>query len=520
MLKRRLKFVGKVLLALVALFVVFLLVERFRGQIALASYQKELVAKGEKLSPQDFALPALDADNGAPEAIKAIESLTNGTVLPYSYPPRMKLMASGRALVGFRESEWIEAGSFRDGEWVDEKITNRWDQLAADLKANAATLARIRAALEKPTLNNRVDLSEGAKMKFSHLAPAKSLTFWLGSGSQLALHEGRNKDALEWLLPQIGIPRLLAEDRTIIGELVRIAISAIARVDTWEALQASGWTDEDLLSLQRAWEIQRFAPEMARSFETERVVSAGWYDAMRASNEEAYNGLFRWKEAPFDSYDPETKRWVAPELTLQQKAKRFWERHIHSRLWRFVWSHQAELHGLRAIQSLTETGRQAATNKSNLFVEQSIKQWTNDYYSAGFYDRIRQLDHNIKAMPRSVTKAMRGKTDRALTITAIALKRHFLRHKEYPAALDSLVPEFLRAIPTDYMDGKAIKYRRTDATNFLLYSVGEDGRDDGGDLTLPAGSKSKDLWRRRDCVWPAPATPEEVEECRREAIKN
>lgn len=508
------------LLTLVALFAVFLLVERFRGQIALASYQKELVAKREKLSPQDFALPALDADNGAPEAIKAIESMTNGTVLPYSYPPRMKLMDSGRALVGFRESEWIEAGSFRDGEWVDEKVTNRWDQLAADLKANAATLARIRAALEKPTLNNRVDYSAGAKIRLLHLAPAKGITFWLGSASQLALHEGNPRAALDWLLLQMELPRLLAEDRMIISELVRIALNAICRVDTWEALQSDGWKDEDLFAMQQAWERQGFIAEMAASFETEKVVLSKWYADMRSCNEEAYNGLFRWKEAPFDSYDSETKRWVAPELTFPQKAKRFWKRNVLSHLWRFAWSHQAELHGLRATQALAETGRQATTNKSNLFVEQSIKQWTSDFGSVGFYDQIRQLDNNIKAMPRSVTKAMRGETDRALTVTAIALKRYFLRHKEYPAALDALVPEFLRAIPTDYMDGKTIKYHRTDATNFLLYSIGEDGRDDGGDLTLPAGSKSKDLWRRRDYVWPAPATSEEVEEYRREASKN
>ncbi|MCX7900523.1 MAG: hypothetical protein N2444_10685, partial [Methylocystis sp.] len=40
-------------------------------------------------------------------------------------------------------------GTCRDGEWVNEKMTNRWDQLAVDLKTNEATLAQIRAALEK-----------------------------------------------------------------------------------------------------------------------------------------------------------------------------------------------------------------------------------------------------------------------------------------------------------------------------------------------------------------------------------
>ncbi len=54
MLKRWLKLLGKILLALIVLLVVFLLVGRFRGQIALASYRRKLAAQGEKLSPQHF----------------------------------------------------------------------------------------------------------------------------------------------------------------------------------------------------------------------------------------------------------------------------------------------------------------------------------------------------------------------------------------------------------------------------------------------------------------------------------
>jgi hypothetical protein len=174
---------------------------------------------------------------------------------------------------------------------------------------------------------------------------------------------------------------------------------------------------------------------------------------------------------------------------------------------------------LTALQALIETGTRAATNKSNIYVNQSIQQWTNQFLSDGFYDRTRRLDDTIKAMPKAVTKAMCAETDRSLTVTAIALKRYFLRHRNYPASLDALVPEFLSAIPTDYMDGKPLKYFRANDASFTLYSVGTDGRDDGGDLSLPQGLRSNDLWRRRDYVWPSPATPEEVEEYRREASK-
>ena len=43
MLKRRLKLLGKIMLGIVVLFVVFFLFERFRGQISLASYKRELI---------------------------------------------------------------------------------------------------------------------------------------------------------------------------------------------------------------------------------------------------------------------------------------------------------------------------------------------------------------------------------------------------------------------------------------------------------------------------------------------
>jgi hypothetical protein len=163
MIKRRLKTLFKILVALAVLVLVFLVFERVRGQVSLAQYKRKLIAQGEKLTVRDFQSLVPDSENGAPAVFEAIKRLSNGIVLPNNYPPRMKLTPAGRAIVGFREPEWVE-----------DKMTNRWDQLAADLKTNEAALAAIRAGLEKPVLNNNVDLSLGMKMRFEHLAPAKS----------------------------------------------------------------------------------------------------------------------------------------------------------------------------------------------------------------------------------------------------------------------------------------------------------------------------------------------------------
>ena len=104
---------------------------------------------------------------------------------------------------------------------------------------------------------------------------------------------------------------------------------------------------------------------------------------------------------------------------------------------------------------------------------------------------------------------------RRMTVTAIALKRFRLRHGKYPAQLRELVPEFLPRPPIDLMDGKPLRYRQRDDGTFLLYSVGEDGKDDGGDSSPPSSSAgddwgSKQWYGMRDAVWPMPATRDEV----------
>ena len=106
---------------------------------------------------------------------------------------------------------------------------------------------------------------------------------------------------------------------------------------------------------------------------------------------------------------------------------------------------------------------------------------------------------------------MRAETERSLVICAIALKRYSLRHGTPPASLDALVPEFVLSVPIDYMDGKPLKYHLNADGAFVLYSVGADGKDGGGDTALlPDKTSLHNPWDRKDCVWPSPALPDEI----------
>jgi hypothetical protein len=500
-----------ILLILLILFLlpfVFLLCEHVRGRVLLAHYKRVLIAKGEKLTAHDLASPSPQGENGAPEVFNAQKELKAGAVLPKHCPPRMKLTPSGRAIVCFEEDEW-----------VDDNTTNVWDELAKDLEANAATLDRIRTALDKPVLDNQVDLSLAPNVKMSQLAPAKALTYWFGAECQLALHQGRTREALRGLLAQIQIPRLLAEDRLLISELVRIAIAAVARTDTWEALQADGCTDEDLARVQQAWASQSFAAALARSLEGEVVFGTQSFDLMRKSNKEAIGILYGMEEY-LPTADSERPLW---EQTLRDlpggvAVADFMKKQVYCRVWRFAWLDQDERRYLESMDRLLAIARAATTNKSFATVEPAIKGFREYPASMNFYNKLRYPTPLLTvSLAGVIEKAMRVETERSLIICAVALKRYVLRHGAPPASLDALAPEFFASVPIDYMDGKPIKYRLAAGGAFVLYSAGTDGRDDGGDTALlPDKTNRRNLWDRKDCVWPARAQPDEITAYRNE----
>jgi hypothetical protein len=77
--------------------------------------------------------------------------------------------------------------------------------------------------------------------------------------------------------------------------------------------------------------------------------------------------------------------------------------------------------------------------------------------------------------------------------TLLALERHRLARASLPETLDQLVPDYLVAVPTDPFDGAPLRYQRSDR-GFLVYSVGEDGQDDGGKPEPRKTEKPGETW--------------------------
>ncbi|NLE56752.1 MAG: hypothetical protein GX616_00210 [Planctomycetes bacterium] len=94
--------------------------------------------------------------------------------------------------------------------------------------------------------------------------------------------------------------------------------------------------------------------------------------------------------------------------------------------------------------------------------------------------RAMELDLRVVAMIRSAH-------------AALAAESYRLTHGEFPEKLDDLVPDFTSRVPADPFDDQPLRYS-IDTDAVVIYSIGEDGRDDGGKVEhrLPPGTEILD----------------------------
>jgi competence protein ComGC len=122
-------------------------------------------------------------------------------------------------------------------------------------------------------------------------------------------------------------------------------------------------------------------------------------------------------------------------------------------------------------------------------------------------------------MPASTKVSEAAQRSQALlrcASTAVAAERYRLKHQNWPAGLKDLVADgLLKEIPKDPYDGQPLRWRLTPNGGALVYSVGPDKIDDGGNLSR-ANPQAKgidygfELWSPRDRAGPPPAEAEKL----------
>ncbi len=493
--------------SVIALLVLFLVEEHFRGKWALARWQARMTAQGEKFQIEHLIpTPPLPADNGFAELVWAASQLQASPDLASMAPPGLRLVAPGKAIVVREQPEWkvqVKSG---------KGFTNMtWAAFGDELARINAPLQDAMAALRKPAFDGNLDYRMGFALMLPHLGRMKGLAQGLSAAALNDLHAGNLPAALEKMEAMLAAERCQENERLVISQLVRIAILQIAFNTTWQALHTPGWNDEQLARLQAGWQSQQFLPSLGRSLEMERAMGTLTYARIRQSPGELAT-LLSANQGVFGSGSGTTINSMGDVVDyLQENLPALCLNGVVLPLWQFAWSYHDELNGGQSLQRVIEWTRRAARERSGAEIRELVRQ--SEQRRPGLYDRMRFLLSNQTeaSLMRSGPRALQAEAARELALAAIALQRYELRHGRPAPNLEALVPDFLPSLPWDYFDGRPLRYCLLPEGGFLLYSVGMDGRDDGGNPAPPTDPNSSlNLWNTRDAVWPRPASAAEI----------
>jgi hypothetical protein len=483
------------LAAVVALIVVAAVGRHYQLKASLNRYRAELKARGEKMELAEVVPPRLrPEENFAALFTNAFAAFTNQTCLDTNQPAAMRMVAPGKAQVGWRQPYATDSSS---------TTSNSWAEVGDALAQQAAGLEQLRRLPGNVVFDFDLNYSNGfTKMGLSPLAQSKKAVQRLQASAVINLHHGNTAAADKDIQTILAICSGISHDRTLISELVRYACTAIGTAATWEFLQSPNATESQLADLQRRWTEQDYAHTLENAVVLERVVGAIDFENFRRNGFMSYFDQMQ-SLGVFDKDES-----VLTPLKIN----------YGSFMWRHWWCYPDEVRELQTIRITLESIRTCTTNGSFLAADaaatrqlQELGMSVDDDQSFWFGDPAKADFHYIvssspNAFLRSVNRMVKTEAARRILVTAIALKRFQLKNGLLPAALSELVPDLLPAAPIDPMDAKPLRYHRNDDGTFLLYSIGEDGVDDGGDPEARDGKKTSHWQSGRDWVWPQPVS--------------
>jgi hypothetical protein len=98
----------------------------------------------------------------------------------------------------------------------------------------------------------------------------------------------------------------------------------------------------------------------------------------------------------------------------------------------------------------------------------------------------------VPALPRMGNANLRFLAALDSARTALAAERYRLANNRWPVRLDDVVPRYLAAVPDDPFSKGKLRWDRRD-TGWTVYALGEDAKDNGGDVDRKPGHNPLDV---------------------------
>lgn len=419
----------------------------------LSRCKARLTASGEELSLAKL-LPVYSTE----AAVIHLELSDAAAGLRWSpiAPAEIGLMT--KTTNGFARAAWMQPTPGNPAKGT-------WEEFAVQIAESEPALEKLRRLSAVLPAGSSCDpanvLTE--KAKFDFVSRRKGVQFLAGA-VVCDLHRGRLGSAISNVNTLVNLASFNDEGDLLVGRMIQVAIAGLAISATWEALQAPGWTEAQLASLQSNWQRIEIARGFARTIEMERAAGILHYASFRTNSTRRGQMLV--------PSGPGGGKW----------STMFFE-NLYLPFWAAAWSKGDELKFLETMQPLVEAARVVRTNDSFHrmrvpFAEVLGPFRTNQTAFERFRFPIATI--LIPNWEKASLNLLRCETQRQMVLTALALKRHELRHGQLPADLALLRNEFLPALPADYMNGRHLRYHKVSDGRFKLWSVGENGEDENG----------------------------------------
>lgn len=323
------------------------------------------------------------------------------------------------------------------------------------LTANSNAIVLLRKGLALPKSRYPIDLSKGFTTLLPHLALQKKCANLLSLDAAVSIHENRVTDSVNSIITILQLARSLDQEPLLISQLVNIALRTIAVTSIQRTLNLSQLTADQLLRLQAACETAR----------NNRLLHVGLL------------GEFAIGQSVFQMSPEELTRIggimpVNPANTWQVGGVQL------------AWTAYS-ISGLKAADELSYL------RIAEKFLAASEEPWVQRRIDIlKIEDMITKLKQHplqgilsgmlLPALAKACVREMSASASLDCAIVGLAIERH--RHDNggaLPDSLAALVPKYIGSIPEDPWNGKSLVYRSL-TNGFIVYSVGEDQKDDGG----------------------------------------
>lgn len=288
-----------------------------------------------------------------------------------------------------------------------------------------------------------IDLSKGFEALMPELSEIRMGSRLLKLEAVVHAENAKPEQATHSITSIFGLARSLSKEPILISELVRIACQGLAVSTLEHTINRIEFTDEQLVSLSKTLANAEDPSAMILAFIGERCAGLS---------------IFKMSSAKIPNVvDGGSSILAAVPIALYKFSGLA---DMDASIYLDLMSSYIE------VTKLEPHKRQEAANSVNAKFEKT--------------SRIHILLHLIMpALSRVIIVDIRSAAQLRTAQVGLAIERYRIATGRLPDSLAELSPAYLDVVPKDPFDGQDLRYKKLE-TGFVVYSIGEDGSDDGG----------------------------------------